>query len=198
MAEEYDLPHLVLSTFYGLNKSFSKKIFVGFNLNESKKKFSLEYRICGNDINSGFISLNYSGWMNFKELFPRINDYLINRTENQDETLSFDNFTVRFTKSFWERAIEISSEEEKNDGKKVKKSLVMKRVTFEILKNITPLIDDKFHALFDNRYFLYVLKNTFIEYIISSLSEGNKKLVSHISPDKIRSICGQIDEKTTQ
>ena len=41
MAEEYDLRHLVLSTFYGLNRSFTKKIFVGFNLNESKKKIQV-------------------------------------------------------------------------------------------------------------------------------------------------------------
>ena len=132
-----------------------------------------------------------------KTFFPRINDYLINRTENQDETLSFDNFTVRFTKSFWERAVEISTEEEKSDGKKVKKSLVMKRVTFETLKNIAPIIDDEFDVLHGSRFFLYSLKNSFIEYIISCLSEGNKKLVSHISPNDIRSICQQFNEKTT-
>lgn len=195
---EYGLYHLVLSSFYGLNRSFSKKIFVGLDVDEFDTKFKLVYRICGNNINTGFIDLNYLGWKELKNHFPKINDYFQNRTFNQDEVINHEKFSIKFTKSFFDRAVEISYEEKTYDGKKSKISLVLKRVTFETLKSIAASIDHKCTCLFYEKKFYFVLKEKFIDYIISCLSEGNKKLISQVSARDVRIICEQLEDKTSE
>ena len=52
------LDHLLLSIFYRISRSFSKKIFIGFDLNDIETEFEFAFWLCGSNFNSGYLSLN--------------------------------------------------------------------------------------------------------------------------------------------
>ena len=170
------LQHLLLSTFYGLNRSYSKKIFIGYDLNVTETEFEFVLRLCGNNFNSGYLALNYNGWKRLQTYFPKIDEYLQGKNmESSDQSFENEDFTIKLTRSYYDKAIEISSEENKPENKKFKVSLVFKKVSFDTLKNLSHTIDTKFDQLNRKRTYLFLLKDKFVNYITEKLKATKKK-----------------------
>lgn len=193
------LQHLLLSTFYGLNRSYTKKIFIGFDLNDTETEFEFVFRLCGNNFNSGYLALNHNGWKRLQTYFSKIDEYLQGKNmKNSDQTFENEDFTIKLTRSYYDKAIEISSEEKKPDNKKFKVSLVLKKVSFDTLKNLSQVIDTKFDQLNAKRTYLFLLKDKFINYITEKLNASEKNIITQINIKDIKLICNEFDEKVTE
>lgn len=138
-----DPPQLMLSFVYGLNKSFSKKIYAGLLVEEGHARTKI--RLAGND----FVGVTFDlvMWKNFVDSFEHITKFFKTGRDNHemlDQKIVGCGFTVRFVISHRDKAIEIE-EEDKSDHqsvlKKYRRSVIMKQGTFDGIKRYLPCID---------------------------------------------------------
>lgn len=144
-----DPPQLMLSVVYGLNKSFSKKIYAGLLVEEGHARTKI--RLAGND----FVGVTFDVvmWKNFVDSFEHITKFFKSGRDNHemlDQKIVGCGFTVRFAISHRDKAIEIE-EEDKSDHqsvvKKYRRSVIMKQGTFEGIKRYLPCIDARISHL---------------------------------------------------
>lgn len=146
----YRPAQMMLSTLYGLNKSFSKKIFLGLEISDAGIA-EIRVRIVGNDfIGVPFTSAN---WKHFVKSFNHISKFFSTGRDNKnmlDQKIVGSGFSVRFTISHRDKAIEIEEDEKKGSEpatKKFRRSIVMKSNTFDILDRYIPIISARISHL---------------------------------------------------
>ena len=110
-------------------------------------------------IGNDFIGLafNVAEWKSLTNTFPHIDDYFGSYSSNYaDQQMVGCNFSLRFTTAHSDKAIQIEEllQPSKNGDcaqitpvKKYKRSVIMKRTTFEKLKNITDCVAVKLRYL---------------------------------------------------
>lgn len=158
---------LLLPALYGLNRSFTKKIIIGFeDREEEDSSFYPATRLVGNDFTG--ISFNIEAWQRFQEHFDTVSRYLDggydNVNEMWDERIVTPDFSIFFTMSYGQKAIVIEKpEEELRDGqqedkhnnqqkkeskkKKLYHCVVMQKVTFDNLKEICDCVNERLNYL---------------------------------------------------
>ena len=100
-------PQLMLSTLYGLSKTFSKKVFIGLEIGPDGLG-EISVRLTGND----FVGVKFSrqGWANFESSFDLMRKFFATSRENTemlDQRIMSSGFSDRFTISHHDKAVEI-------------------------------------------------------------------------------------------
>lgn len=138
------VPQILFPTIYGLNKSFSKKIYMGLQVCQ-EGIVEPEVRIIGAD----FHGVRLSSFDNFLSTFEVISNFFASGKNDRsmlDQKLIGCGFSIRFIISHKEKAVEI---EEDGSGappkmkKKYRRSVILKQPTFEMLKEYIPLLQAK-------------------------------------------------------
>lgn len=184
--------HLVLSTTYGLNISWSKKITVGLRL-RIDGTFEPVIRLI-NNYSSG-VSLTVAAWEDLIESFELVDTYLDKKdakSENKlydltNDTIALDNSMMRFTTAhgsrvvaFYTRASDVPESaddgDEASEGpSSAKKSktytpmIVMQKGTFDGLKNIACCISARLTRLESLMKDVNVSKDAMVKYFASVL-----------------------------
>lgn len=140
-------PQLMLSTLYGLGKTFSKKVFIGLEIG-SDGLGAVSIRLTGNDYVG--IKFSHQSWGNFERSFDHIRKFFASGRDNSDmmdQRIMGSGFSVRFTIAHSDKAIEIEELFDDADSppqiKKFRRSIVMKASTFWNLKRYTTCINTK-------------------------------------------------------
>lgn len=186
-ASRSDQPQLMLPIVYGLNRSFSKKIYAGILVEGGHAHTKI--RLTSND----FIGLTFNPvmWKNFVDSFEHITKFFKTGRDNHemlDQKIVGCGFTVRFVISHRDKAIEIE-EEDKSDSqsvfKKFRRSIIMKHGTFEGIKRYLPCIDARIAHLAE--------METCIDFVIRRVVTCVKKLVAERENDHVKSTDGLLD-----
>lgn len=145
----------LLASIYGLNRTFTKKILVGLEFDDEKKFFVPIVRLIGNDFVG--IAFNPSDWTIFTNTFRHIDEYFSSYTSNYaDHQMVGGNFSLRFTTAHNDKAVQIEEllSPAKCDAstnlapiRKYKRSIVMKKTTFDRLKVIVGCISVRLQYL---------------------------------------------------
>ena len=140
----------MMNTVYGLNKSFTKRIFLGLELG-AEGVAEVVIRLTGND-HVG-VRFTLAAWKNFETGSVHINKFFAagrNNGEMLDQKIVGCGFNVRFTISHKDKAIEVEEDARKNidtSTKKFRRSVTMKSGTFDNLKRHMPCILAKIRYL---------------------------------------------------
>lgn len=150
-------PQLMLSTIYGLNKSFGKKIYLGLECANSGL-LDVVVRLTGPDFTG--LCFNTNNWRNFVAGFEHISRFFKTSKDNRsmlDHKIVGCGFSVHFTIAHRDKAIEIElhddEDETKHTGREPKlmkrfgSTIVMKKATFDTLENILPCIEARLKYL---------------------------------------------------
>lgn len=172
--------HLLLSTTYGLNSSFTKKIQVGL---QSTKEDCFVPIVKLTSNNADGICLDFDTWQQFQSCMDHMRQYL---NEDQKRTgglspIIINNITINFTSAYGARAILVAyketnehlttngeKEEEQPPLKKRKTyntTIVMQKVTFLGLENIIKYVDTHLSQLIN----IVDTVNTCANYIINEI-----------------------------
>lgn len=143
-------PQLMMNTVYGLNKSFSKRVFVGLEIG-LEGVAEIVIRLTGSD----YVGVRFSpgAWKNFETSFVHVDKFFSTgryNTDMLDQKIVGSGFSIRFTISHKDKAIEVEEDIKKTcDGavKKFKRSIVMKSATFGVLKRYSSCISAKIKHL---------------------------------------------------
>lgn len=134
----------MLSTLYGLSKSFSKKVYIGLEIGPDVLG-AVIIRVVGND----FVGIKFSrqNWGHFESSFDYIRKFFAttrDTTDMLDQRMMGSGLSVRFTISHRDKAIEIEEVDvddklRGNDDspppvKKFRQSVIMKASTFWTLQ----------------------------------------------------------------
>lgn len=139
-------PQLFLPTIYGLNKSFSKKVYIGIEVGLDGIG-QVAVRLTGNDFAG--VAFSVKGWEQLLATFPRVSKFFSTGRDHLDlldQKITGREFSVRFVICHRDKAVEIQEEIScKNDdgppaAKKYKQSIVMKSSTFAILQKYVEVI----------------------------------------------------------
>jgi len=136
-----------------LNKSCTKKLMVGLESIKSDPN-SLTYapiiHLVGNDYNG--IRLSTTAWKEFKQSFGDIDSYFQGaKNDLRDSKIVGTGWSLRFGSSHSDKAVEIEEEEMINAPfsviKKLRTSVVFKKVTFDRLYELAVCIENKISYL---------------------------------------------------
>lgn len=137
-------PQLLLPVVYGLNKSFTKKIYIGLEINQEGQA-EIRIRLIGLDYSG--IGFSCATWANFVSTFEMIAKYFgsgRNNREMLDQKLVGCGFSVRFIISHMEKAIEIEEDfagKHRAAKKKYRRSIILKESTFSIMQQYLAIVD---------------------------------------------------------
>lgn len=205
MAESFTIP--LLNSIYGLNKSYTKKLFVGLEFDAlSEEKFYPVVRMLASD----FVGITFSieSWNQFKESFDEITKWFNKDFDIKlaDTKIYGNGWSIRFMTSSGNRVIEIQ-EEIKATGsiKKFRRSFAIAEVSFNNIKNylskcvdlklkylqsasaeVSGIVKKIFECVFNKIMFddehnaqKTIIENSDINYLISN-SEKIKQIVHEI------------------
>lgn len=139
----YAPPQLMMNTVYGLNKSFTKRVFLGLEIG-LEGVAEVVIRLTG--VDHVGVRFSPSAWKNFETSFVHIDKFFSTgryNTDMLDQKIVGSGFSVRFTISHKDKAIEVEEDIKKPSDisvKKFKRSVVMKSATFDILKRYSSCI----------------------------------------------------------
>lgn len=137
----------MMSSLYGLNKSFSKKVYLGIEIGDNGYG-EVVIRLTGKD----FIGVRFSPekWQNFVGTFVHVDKFFAQNRDSKDmldQRVVGNGFSTRFTTSHGDRAIEIEEEEDRSANKKFRHNIVMKCSTYWTLKKYIACIQAKIDLL---------------------------------------------------
>lgn len=135
-------PQVLFPTIYGLNKSFSKKIYMGLELSQEGYA-ELEVRLIGADFDG--IRFNLLTLANFMSTFEVVSKFFAGGSNDRsmlDQKLVDSGYSIRFVISHRSKAIEIEEDDPQTQKskKKYRRSVILKENTFDMLKTYTPLL----------------------------------------------------------
>lgn len=132
------------SAIYSLNKTYTKKVLVGLEFDEIQRLFAPKVQLIGNDFIG--IAFNLMEWRSLTNVFTHIEEYFGSYSNNYaDRQMVGCIFSLRFTTAHSDKAVQIEEliQPARNSDwaqvmrvKKYKRSTIMKRPTFEKLKQI--------------------------------------------------------------
>ena len=128
------------SLLYPLNKSFTKKVIIGLEYDETAEKLDDEcykpvVRLLSNDCEG--VAFSYDDWEDFKTSFNDIDKYFRGLdTGLKDQKIYGNDWILKFTTSHQDKAIEIEENRRSGVGriKRFSHSLIIKKVTFDCLQ----------------------------------------------------------------
>lgn len=142
----------LFNTLYFLNKSCTKKLLIGFDnidIDPNNSKFEPIVNFVGPDYNG--IRFTVATWEEFKQSFDDINRYFHGDNNLRDNRVFGTEWSVRFTTSHSDKAIEIEEDRRPSTSypviKKFRSSLVIKKVTFDELQKISVCVDKRLEYL---------------------------------------------------
>ncbi|XP_071637419.1 uncharacterized protein [Temnothorax longispinosus] len=149
--------HMLLSTTYGLNSSYTKRIHVGLQAT-SEAVFVPLVKLTGNCADG--VYFDKKSWQQFQENMGLVSEYLNGESKLKPNSISINNISVNFTSAYRARSIFLAYKENEKDTstrtdqrtdeencpptKKRKTcavAIVMQKPTFLGLKNIAKCID---------------------------------------------------------
>lgn len=155
---------LILTNYYSLNRSSSKNVLVGIKWIREFQFECLDYfnvfvKLFGNNLSSE-LSFTKSSWHSFTQSFDTIDEFFKHfaKRGSFDQNYIGDGFLIKFTFSHGAKAIEIQlldGSEELNLSvnideqmiKKFKPSICLHSVTFDGLKTICKIVNEKLEYL---------------------------------------------------
>lgn len=191
------LRHLITPTYYGLNKSFSKKVLIGLQKVDGNDELCPLVKILSSNDSIG-ICFNLNAWKDFQSTFSEISEFFQSHNHGKmDQKIVGYGFTIRFTTSHSEKSIEIEEEDE-NRGvppiKRYRKSVVMKQVTFDGLYKIATLITLKMNELLRISSDIKKICDEVIDYVYNSISRNFESQISTITERDVDNYASTIDE----
>lgn len=186
----------LLSSIYGLNKTYTKKVLIGLEFDEEKRLFVPKVRLFGND----FIGLafNQREWDSLVGTFMPMADYFENHISNfADRQIVGCNFSVRFTTAHSGKAVVIEElPRPKKDGdcdqmmsiKKFRRSIVMKRPTFENLRLVIDCVRAKLEYLHSIESSVEFFADQLGKHYLEKLSEKQESQYTTVSISDIFSV----------
>lgn len=202
----YSVPFF--NTVFSLNKSYSKKLFVGLECNSiTKVECEPVVRLIANDFHG--IKFTVETWKKFTESFNEISKWFYDDTKIAllDTKIFGEGWNVRFSRSYSQKSIEIeevllSSAAEQE--KRFKRSIVMTEVSFNHLKNyLNKCINLKLKYLQNvsnsvGKIILDILNNVFLEVTTAHEAQllliEKKNIIEIIeSPEKIKDLIECLD-----
>lgn len=163
----YSVPFF--NTVFSLNKSYTKKLFVGLEYDTiTKIDCKPIVKLIGNDFIG--IKFNIESWQKFTQTFEDINKWFHNDPKHKllDTKISGNGWSMKFTTSFSQKALEVEEEiihSSEDRAKKFKRSIVMTMVSFDhlqyflqknvdiqlkYLENISKIVSNIISAILDN------------------------------------------------
>ena len=141
-------PQLLLPVLYGLNRSFTKKIYMGLEI-DAAGQAEIKIRLIGADyVGVGF---DCGMWQNFANTFDIVSKYFESGRKNRemlDQKLVGCGFSVRFVISHMDKAIEVEEEVGARVAKKKhRRSVILKENTFAVLRQYRTLINSRIEHL---------------------------------------------------
>lgn len=143
----------ILSTVYNLNKSATKNIIIGLEYDNDVEKCIPKARLIGKDFTG--VPFERCEWASFVSSMKHADKYFDSYPKYQDlkdSKILGINFTMRFTSTHGELAIEIEESDMSENAsgpeiKKFKHSIIYKKSTFLGLQKILPCIEERFNYL---------------------------------------------------
>ena len=144
----------VFCTLYPLNKSFTKKVIIGLEYDETADKLDDEcykpvVRLLSNDFEG--VAFSCDDWEDFKTSFNDIDKYFRGLdTGLKDQKIYGNGWILKFTTSHQDKAIEIEEDRRPGVGriKRFRHSLIIKKVTFDCLQEfIVKCVDTRLKYL---------------------------------------------------
>lgn len=173
--------HLILSTTYGLNKSFSKKVIVGLE-EQTDGKFEPAIRVMNNC--SYGITFKLNSWTKLNQEINQISAYFdsdCSQSEEWKNDVDINEYFIVFTTSHGAKAIVFDpkpeEDEEHPDDNSTKKlklyspSIVMQKTSFDGLKNIIPCLNERFQQIDKLTESVNLSKNFLVQAVCSYLEE---------------------------
>lgn len=155
--------HMLLSTTYGLNNSYTKKIHVGLQTSD-EGIFAPVVKLSGN--NADGIYFDVDSWHQFQEIMPIMTEYLCEDSRSRPNPVTIKNIVVNFTTSYSTKSILVAykqieeervtaniSEEATDSAPPAKKrrtyavAIVMQKSTFLGLENIVKCANSRLEHL---------------------------------------------------
>ena len=196
--------HQLLPMVFGLNNSYGKIIHVGLeNSSCGSDDFKPIVRLGSNQEFYGF-SLPLDTWRKFQDQFDQIDRFFSHYNGEEEELLdrqiSIPGYTIRFMISFSDRAFELmeTSAEDESVGpmrKKYRKpSLVFKRVTFERLKSLSPIIDCRIKYLMKVKDGISIIVKSLGDYIKDVLTQQENAQFEYFTSYNVQRAMRGFDE----
>lgn len=134
--------HQMLGRYYGLNKSYTKKLLVGLEYESiTDRTLKPVVRLVGDD-NDG-VSFSMDSWKKFISTFETTAQFFNEANSNLlDQAIQGDGWSLRFTTCYSSKAIvvEDTTSVDLVSKKKFKHCLVCKEITFRNLENLIPCV----------------------------------------------------------
>lgn len=186
----------LFSSIYGLNKTYTKKVVVGLEFDEVKRLFAPKVRLIGNDFIG--IAFNPMEWSSLTNSFPHIDAYFGSYTNNYaDQQIVGCNFSLRFTTAHSDKAVQIEELlQPARIGdcaqvipvkKQYKRSIVMKRATFEKLRHIIHCVRAKLDYLDSIESSVEYFADQLGKHYLEELSQKHQAQITEVSVSDILS-----------
>ena len=210
VAHRTRLATLLLNTVYTLNKSRTKSIVIGFDQidGEQEEVRHFLHEPVLQIVDSGFNGIQFTcgQWLCLKKVFGDVTRYFEDDDDDdlRDRRVYGDGWSLRFTYSHSAKAIEIEDDRRiRTDGEPVKRarhSVVMKKVTFDGIREIVNCVDNRFDYLNSIKKSVssfYKLVIEFMENKCQSLHEAQiqlftsalfKQALAHTDEQEIKSL----------
>ena len=183
VSDEFE-KQLLLPTIYGLNRSFTKKVLIGFQ--EEKKDGQLYpiIRLIGNDFSG--ISFNTNAWCCFQKQFNAVSEYLNGESDNtyelwNQQQITTREFLITFSISYGQRSIiieklEVLKENDEKESKKKKpyRCVIMQKSTFDNLKELCICINERLNHLERIIICVNLCKDALVKWLRTEIQEKNE------------------------
>lgn len=184
--KSYQCQYQLLPMSYGLNKSYSKKIYVGLeNLQNGSQEFKPIVRITGEDTVG--IPFTIDNWKDLQKSFEKIDEFFGHQGDDLlDTCVTGLGYTIRFTISYSDKAIELVDNTNKSDsGKKYQRSLTFKKNTYDSLKIISKCVNHRIEYLNDVACMIPYLISTISEEVQSVLDNEEESQITYYTSNNI-------------
>ena len=191
----------LFSSIYGLNRTYTKKVLVGLEFDDEKRLFVPKVRLIGNDFIG--IAFDQKEWDSLLGTFMPMEDYFENHISNfADRQIVGCNFTLKFTTAHSDKAVQIEEllRPTKNGDcaqmmsfKKYRRSIVMKRSTFEKLRQVTDCVRAKLEYLSSIEKSVEFFADQLGKLYLEKLSQKQEAQITEVSTSDILAV-GKLTE----
>lgn len=157
----------LLSTVYGLNNSYTKKIIVGLQYNTDEESFTPAIQLANSQCSAG-VNLSQTTWTELQNKFDEINNYFESNTISPPR-MKIGDINCVFTTLYGIKSIifdkpnEQKTTEQTNKKKNYTPALVMQYRTFRGLQKAAVCVEERFRRLQRIELVVNQCKNLIVE-----------------------------------
>lgn len=188
--------HPILASFYGLNRSFTKKIFIGLECRDGDKLKPI-VRLMGSD----FVGIVFTDetWKEFQTHFEKIMDFFNRKTDcdlKVGSSFVCGDVSISLTECYNELSIRItesgSSVGDEPAPKRFSRWILMQKVTFESLYGMAKCVDMRIDALQKTEKMLPPIMDQLCDEVHSILSAKFESQIQNVDAADIKSTIAEI------